>query len=226
MRGRTTAVAVLAVALALVPITWAVADEWVPEDVERAFATEVLDAMHSSLDGVHLSEPVDFGDVAGFGAIHEVFHWSPDFLAGKETETPNMPIHEWVAPALWADGEVAGTARVWRPEEASPAEFAAYDDNVELGMALLSAPDDARLVQDPTIAAWYVVEDGVVTALNDKATEEAPEAMGLVDFQGILAQRHESAIRDAPFDPAPLVIGGLLLLLAIAALVSRQRSRP
>ena len=226
---RYWALAAIGLLLAVTPLTPAHADDGVPDDVKEVFATRAVQDMHDNTESTVVGgSPVDLREVTGFGVILEKFLWSREFLSGSVTDAPIRSIDEWIAPALRDDGEAVGTYWVWRPQPGAPAEFAGFDDDSELGTALKGVPEGAQLVEDPTIAGWYSVKDGLVTALNSQAAAEVPTPIPLDEFQPILAERRADAIEASrgPWYGNEYVIVGAFVALAVArmlAVAARRR---
>ena len=179
------------------PSTAAQADgDEVPENVADVFSTDMLEDMHDNGSSVMLGKnpgtfanPVDYGDVVGFGTIHEVFVWSHAFIFDGDPTSAPEPYEFWIAPALLNNGDAAGTATVRWPSPEGVARVSGYDNDVELGNALKKVPDGAQLITDYTINAWYAVKDGTVTAVNTAAATEVPQPMPIEEFQPIIATR-------------------------------------
>lgn len=197
MRLSLLTAAIIAMA-SLNPAT-ASADTSVPADASENSALPAMRAhTHSSVvtkdrHGNPVQKPTDFSAVVGFGRIHEVFIWSPQFIFNADLNTPVVSSGQWIAAAVRADQGEVGTATVWRPPGKTAAEVGSFDGDVALAKGLRRVPSSARLVNDPTIGAWYYLKDGEVTPVAFGIGEPSG-TMTLEAFQNAIARRYEGAV--------------------------------
>lgn len=194
----------------------------VPDDVAAFFAESAPDA----LDGEDL-----VGDPP---IIHEVFTWSPEFLAGDQEASATVSLQEWIAP-LERAGTPTGTLSAYRASPSEPATLATTGANAGLSQALLLLPDDARLVHDGPQGAWFSITDDTVAALDDRGLDVLPRPLAIGAFQPQLVERY-AALREqsAPAfeleDQLWLIAAGTValvfaLLATIGAVRMRRRRR-
>lgn len=219
-----------------------------PPDVREFFDEQALDVLLDAGHGVSVEigpdEP-DFSIADRLGEAQEVFTWSAEFIAGRETTAPVETLHEWVSAAY--DGDtLVGTISAFRPSPDSRAELAGYNNDLVLGRAVEGLSDDAILVTDPPSGSLYSLSGGSLIALNDPAAFETSGTTTLAEFQPIIAERYANDIamagnsedsvggghaledrRPWVFD-VPAVVGGVALIvvgLGIGAFAIFRRRR-
>ena len=152
-----TVVAVLGLLAVGAPAASA-ADGDTPADVIAAFSVEKAVALGSGEE----SGLGDLPDAASFGTVHRVHAWSASLIAGEAGDSVSA-MDEWVAPVLSASGEAVGVYRVWRETPDSDATFAGVDGDAATAAALADVAAGTTVIEDPTIAAWYTLDAGMVT---------------------------------------------------------------
>lgn len=181
-------------------VTLANADEGTPNDVQAAYSEEALAGLRSmeeSSVSIDETDGPDFSAATSFGFPRRVHLWSDDLVQGEETAVPTTTVDEWLAPVLGPEDEPLGTFRVWRPTSEKQAELAGYNDDAELAGALQKLEDDSALISDPTIEAWYALDGGIVTALNQSAAREVPIPAAIDEVAGTVAARYAEAIESS-----------------------------
>lgn len=162
---------------ALAPNAPARADEHVPDDVAAVFDDDALPS-----------------GGARFGHIFRIHHWSMDFNLGRSSDAPLRALDEWIAPYLDADGEALGIVRVWRPSSLASPEGAGHDADRRLATAIHELPTSSTLVEDPRIAAWFAVHEGLIAALNENAAQEAPHPVSAEELMPVVSSRVAASI--------------------------------
>ena len=222
-----TVVAVLGLLAAGAPAASA-ADGDTPADVVAAFSVENAVELGSD-EGSGLR---DLADTASFGTVHRVHAWSASLIAGEASD-PVSAMDEWVAPVLSASGEAVGVYRVWRETPDSDATFAGVDGDAATAAALAEVAAGATVVEDPTIAAWYTLDGGIVTPVGSARFDDIRVATPIDRVAEIVSARFAQNVRDA----APPVglsyeswMWARIALLVVAALgvglVVRRRRLP
>lgn len=200
-----------------------------PADVIAAFSVE--DAVELGADEASGLE--DLADAASFGTVHRVHAWSASLIAGEASE-PVSAMYEWVAPVLSESGEAVGVYRVWRETPDSDATFAGVDGDAATAAALAGVATGATVVEDPTIAAWYTLDGGIVTPGGSARFDDIRVATPIDRVAEIVSARFAQNVRDAA-QPVGLSYeswmgAGIALLLVVAAvgvgLVVRRRRLP
>lgn len=190
-RIAATIVVVLGLLAAGAPAASAAEDD-TPADVIAAFSVE-----NAVRHGAEEAGGLDgLADAASFGAVHRVHAWSASLIAGESSD-PVTAMDEWVAPILTASGEAVGVYRVWRETPDSDATFAGVDGDAAIAAALAEVAVGATVVEDPTIAAWYTFEAGIVTQVGSARFDDIRVATPIDRVAEIVSERTARAIRAA-----------------------------
>lgn len=228
--GRVTrtlgaASAVLASLLAVGP-AMAADQPTVPEQVASYFADGLVPRLidlYGAGDGV--SKGIDFEATTAVGNISRVLEWTPDFLAGKATDTPTRLTNNWVAPVSLR-GDVIGLATVWiNPADDLP-ELATFNPPT-LARLLAAAPAKSLLVRDVEHSAWFAIDGEVLTPLvegNSGATAVTTPDAYQRTISGI-TQSEQSDGGSSGVLIAGIVLGVVVVLLAIFVLLPDRRRR-
>lgn len=199
-----------------------------PADVVAAFSVE--DAVELGADEASGLE--DLADAASFGTVHRVHAWSASLVAG-EAGDPVSAMDEWVAPVLSASGEAVGVYRVWRQTPDSDATFAGVDGDAATASALAEVAAGVTVVEDPTIAAWYTLDAGMVTPVGSARFDDIRVATPIDRVAEIVSERIAQNVRDAAppvgFSYESWMWAGIALLVVAAlgaGLVVRRRRLP
>ena len=199
-----------------------------PADVIAAFSVEKAVALGSD----EASGLGRLADAASFGTVHRVHAWSASLIAGEASD-PVSAMDEWVAPVLSASGEAVGVYRVWRETTDSDATFAGVDGDAATAAALAEVAAGATVIEDPTIAAWYTLEAGMVTPVGSARFDDIRVATPIDRVAEIVSARFAQNVRDAA-PPVGLLyeswIWAGIALLVVAAVgvgfVARRRRLP
>ena len=169
---------------------------------------------------------IDFDETTKPGPISRVWTWTDERLAGEPTEHPVQLTNNWVVPIVVAEQPV-GLATIWINPETDTPELAWFDAEPEWATALAAVPDAAQLVRDDGSAAWFALQDGLLTPLVAGASGlETPAPVAEV---ALVPPATEQPI--APSEPNTglgLAIGVLVLLvvvIGVALFVSSRRDR-
>lgn len=199
-----------------------------PADVVAAFSVENAVELGSD-EGSGLG---DLADAASFGTVHRVHAWSASLVAG-EVSDPVSAMNEWVAPVLSGSGEAVGVYRVWRETPDSDATFAGVDGDAATAAALAEVAAGTTVIEDPTIAAWYTLDAGMVTPVGSARFDDIRVATPIDRVAEIVSERFAQNVRDAA-PPVGLsyeswIWAGIALLVVAAVgvgLVVRRRRLP
>lgn len=186
-----TVVAMLSLLAAGAPAASA-AEGDTPADVVAAFSVENA----VELGSYEASGLGDLADAASFGTVHPVHAWSASLIAGEASD-PVSARDEWVAPVLSASGEAVGVYRVWRETPDSDATFAGVDGDAATAAALAEVAAGATVVEDPTIAAWYTLDGGIVTPVGSARFDDIRVATPIDRVAEIVSARFAQNVRDA-----------------------------
>jgi hypothetical protein len=169
---------------------------------------------------------IDFDDTTKPGPISRVWTWTDERLAGEPTEHPVQLTNNWVVPIVIAEKPV-GVATIWINPETEAPELAWFDPEPKWATALATVPDAAQLVRDDGSAAWFALQDGVVTPLVPSTS--GVETPAPVDEVALVPPSGEQpAPASEPNTGLGLAIGVLLLLavvIGVALFVSSRRDR-
>ena len=152
---------------ALVPAQAATAsDGSVPAEVTVYVTDGSLVERLNDLYGLDASgdRGIDFDETTKPGPISRVWTWTDERLAGEPTEHPVQLTNNWAVPIVIAE-EPVGLATIWINPETDTPELAWFDPEPEWATALAAVPDAAQLVRDDGSAAWFALQDGVLTPL-------------------------------------------------------------
>ena len=196
----------------------------VPEQVASYFADGLIPRLidlYGAGEGV--SKGIDFDATTAVGRISRVLEWTPDFLAGKATDTPTQLTNNWVAPVSLR-GSVIGLATVWiNPADDLP-ELATFNPPA-LARLLAAAPPKSLLVRDVEHSAWFAIDGPVLTPLvegnSGATTVTTPDA-----YQRTISNVSQSEHSDRSSPGvliAGIVLGVVVILLAIFVLLPDRR---
>ncbi|THE06093.1 hypothetical protein E1I21_13760 [Microbacterium oleivorans] len=162
-----------------------------PTDVIAALSVAAIDDLRDQADGMP-----ELADAASFGDVHRVHRWSHELIAGDASD-PVTATDEWVAPVLSSAGEAVAIYRVWRETPDGTAEFAGVDGDAATAVALAEVDPSVTLISDPTIAAWYTLQGGVVTPVGSARFDDIRAATPIDQVAETVSARYAKNIRDA-----------------------------
>lgn len=162
-----------------------------PPDVTAALSVAAIDDLRDQADGMP-----ELADAASFGDVHRVHRWSDALIAGDASD-PVTATDEWVAPVLSSTGEAVAIYRVWRETPDSTAEFGGVDGDAAAAIALAEVDPKVTLISDPTIAAWYTLQDGVVTPVGSARFDDIRAATPIDQVAETVSARFAKNIRHA-----------------------------
>jgi hypothetical protein len=159
-----TALVVAAVSMLAGPAAGATAPPVTPEPVADYFATGLVPRLidlYGSGNGV--TSGIDFDATTKVGAISRVSEWTPDFLAGRQSDPVTRVTNNWVA-SVSVRGAVIGLATVWINPSTDAPELATFD-SPDLAIKLAGAPAKSILVHDTAQQAWFAMTGDTLTPL-------------------------------------------------------------
>lgn len=186
-----TVVAVLGLLAVGAPAASA-AESDTPADVVAAFSVE--NAVELGSD--EASGLGDLADAASFGTVHRVHAWSASLIAGEASD-PVSAMDEWVAPILSSSCAAVGVYRVWRETPEATATFAGVDGEAATAKALAEVEPGVTLIEDPTIAAWYTLDAGVVSPVGSARFDDIRVATPVDRVAEIVSARFAQNVKDA-----------------------------
>jgi hypothetical protein len=213
----------------LVPVQAATASVGsVPPEVTKYVTDGSLVERLNDLYGPNASgtKGIDFDETTKPGPISRVWTWTDERLAGEPTDHPVGLTNNWVVPIVVAE-EPVGLATIWINPETEAPELAWFDPEPEWATALAAVPDAAQLVRDDGSAAWFALQDGVLTPLvSGSSGVETPAPVAEVAL--VPPAGEQPAPPSEPNTGLGLAIGVLLLLavvIGVALYVSSRRDR-
>jgi hypothetical protein len=206
-------VVLAATALGAVPAS--AAEGSVPAEVREYVADGLVARLADVYGPDGEGHGIDFDETTRTGTIVRVHVWTPEQLAGEETDRPIEPVNEWIVPVSIGE-EPVGVATVWiNPATVEP-ELATFDADPDLAAVLSDVPDDAALVHDVASRAWLaLVEDGTLTALEPGSTGLSTPVP--LDDVALIPPSAPRAAASDPNTGLGLAIGVVVLLLIVIA---------
>lgn len=191
----------------------------VPSEVTSYVKSGSLVAQLNDVYGVDADgDGIDFDETTEPGVIERVHVWSPELLAGEETEHPLELVNEWVVP-ISIDEAPVGLATIWiNPATVDP-ELASFDADADLAAALSAVEKGSSLVHDVQSAAWLALaEDGTLTPLVPGSTGLSTP-VPLDDVALLPAASDGTAPSGDPGTGVGFAIAVVLLLLVLIVVV-------
>lgn len=230
-RGAGRVVLVLLAALlggAFVGQAASAAEPPVPEDVAAYFATGLIPRL-ADLYGAGTGTDAAFDDTTKVGTIHRLLAWTPDFLAGKKTDTPTELTNTWIAPVTAKSGTILGLAAVWINPGSSVVELADFSRGRALVDALGRAPQDTLLIDDAAQQAWFATDGTTLTPLV-VGTSKTTGPLTPAEYQAILrANATPATPSQTATNPGLLIagitLGAVVVLLAVFILLPGRKRR-
>ena len=147
----TAAATAGAVLLVFAPSAAATAAPHTPDYVDVWFDEVALPfIMENAASTVYVGElsenETDFTSATDIGHPREYSAWSDDFVRGRATERPVKATGLWIAPVVSGD-TVIGTVHAHADTASQSVEFVGYNNNAELGNALIGLSQAARVIE-------------------------------------------------------------------------------
>ncbi len=227
------AVSVLGVAVALtaLPVPAIASQGSIPAEVDAfAHSSSGLQAQLDDLFGVGSGGTgIDFNETTEIGQLNRVFVFTDDFVAGVATDTPVERRNEWTAPVKVNDVAV-GLATIWINPATTGPELAEFVRGTTVADALAAVADDAFLVRDDEVGAWFSLESGTLTPLVS-GSSAISSATPLTVYQGVRSTPDATATAPAPADSGTLTsvvlvalaVAGAAAILAVPRILARRR---
>jgi hypothetical protein len=218
IRSAVTAIAVLVFSLVGVPAASADTATQTPQQVADYFAHGLIPRLidlYGSGDGV--TSGIDFDATTKVGGISRVLEWTPDFLAGKQSDELTRVTNNWVA-SVSVRGAIIGLATVWINPATELSELASFDPPA-LATQLAAAPADSLLVHDPPREAWLAINGDTLIPLV-AGTSGATSATTPSTYQRLITT--VAPVQEKGFSGvaiSALVLGVVILGLAIFVLL-------
>ena len=162
---------------------------------------------------------IDFDDTTVIGTVDRVFAFSPDWLAGAETDAPVVLANQWTAPVS-VGGKDLGVAVIWiNPTTVRP-QLADFVADPSFAAALADAPAEAWIVSDPPRGAWFVLAPPALTALVS-GTSGVTGLTRLAAYQADVTAQKPVAVEGPNLGSALSIatIVGVALIVVLALLV-------
>ena len=226
-RRRLAALAALVLLGIAVPAAASASDGSVPAQVKVYVTDGSLVERLDDLYGLNESGTgIDFDETTKTGAISRVWVWTDERLTGAPTEHPVELTNNWVVPIALGD-EPIGYATIWINPEIDAPELAEFTAEPQTAVVLGKIPDDAQLVRDDGSAAWFALEDGILTPLvpgtSGLETPAPVEEVALVP--PVAADPEPSTASGGGLGLALAVLAGLVVVIAVSLYLSRRRGR-
>lgn len=187
----------------------------IPDDVVAAFSDEALPLIRSEIR-----------NAAGFGAIHQINVWSDALRHGHVSDVPVVALDEWIAPIIDDSGTELGTSRAWRRSTGAPAEFAGYDSDASLAVALSAMTQSLDLVSEPETASWYSFNGTFIEPLNEQGRAQFSALTKIDDVATVLARRTtQTEVDERSFLSGWLMAGFWVLVLAAVGVLAYVQAR-
>ncbi|MFT4028817.1 MAG: hypothetical protein QM675_02985 [Protaetiibacter sp.] len=219
--------ALLALALASVPVSASASEGSVPPEVTAYVTGDALVERLDDIYGVNAAgEGIDFDDTTTPGPISRVFLWTDARLAGDTSGEPTRMANEWAVPMTVA-GAPVGVAIIWINPDTEDVELAEFQPGAEAATALAAVPGNARLVEDAGSAAWFALADGTLTPLV-AGTSGVTEPVPVDDYRVVAPTESPSQeVSDAGLGLAIAAVVVLFLVILLALfLLPRLRRAP
>src|SRR5664279_2732061 len=194
-----------------------------PDIVEFAESDEGLLTELEEYFGVDArGDGLDFSEGLELGEIDRIFLWSDAFRAGEATDTPVQYVNRWKIPILIGE-EPVGVAMIGIDPATVEPEMIDFIHSAGTALALDEVDADATLVLEPETAAWFSLNDGVITPLV-RGTSGVEADTTLSEYQTLLTGRELEIVEP---DPQPdrgsvqsvVLISAAVLLLLLALLI-------
>ena len=194
-----------------------------PDIVEFAESDEGLLTELEEYFGVDArGDGLDFSEGLELGEIDRIFLWSDAFRAGEATDTPVQYVNRWKIPILIGE-EPVGVAMIGIDPATVEPEMIDFIHSAGTALALDEVDADATLVLEPETAAWFSLNDGVITPLV-RGTSGVEADTKLSEYQTLLTGR-ELEIVEPDLQPdrgsvqSVVLISAAVLLLLLALLI-------
>lgn len=194
-----------------------------PDIVEFAESDEGLLTELEEYFGVDArGDGLDFSEGLELGEIDRIFLWSDAFRAGEATDTPVQYVNRGKIPILIGE-EPVGVAMIGIDPATVEPEMIDFIHSAGTALALDEVDADATLVLEPETAAWFSLNDGVITPLV-RGTSGVEADTTLSEYQTLLTGRELEIVEP---DPQPdrgsvqsvVLISAAVLLLLLALLI-------
>lgn len=167
---------------------------------------------------------IAFDETTEFGAVHRVFSWSPDFLAGVKTEHPVEMLNEWIT-VVSLQGAAIGLATISIEPSSVKPELVDFRRSAVLATALRDVPDAATLVRQDAASAWFALTDGELVPLVAGSSGIAA-ATPVADYQRAMVTPPQPPA-EPQFGPGfvlpAVAIGAIVVLLVVFLLLPGRR---
>ncbi|MFC8190520.1 hypothetical protein ACFUMH_02520 [Cellulomonas sp. NPDC057328] len=184
----------------------------VPADAVTWFADEAAALIAESQEG---AVTTDREAVIGYVGVQvgtpvALTAWTREFIAGTTGAAPTAALEQWVAP-LTRGGEPVGVVSAFR--DRGRVGLAFFDDDASLAAALQALPDDATVVFDAPLDAYFLHVPQGIAPLSESSRAEIASRVPVEQFQEQLEARHGDAARAPavqapPTDPRSAMAGG------------------
>lgn len=191
----------------------------VPAEI-AAFVAEP-DGLIASLDdffgpGVG-GKGIAFDDSTEFGRVDRAYVFSPDWLAGEQTDQPVALANRWTVPVS-VSGDPIGVAIVWiNPATVRP-QLADFLPDGTFAAALADLPDDGYLVNDEPRAAWFVLEQPRLLVLVRGSSGVGSE-VPLTTYQARVTDAEESTAQSETVNLGSALSVGTIVAVSLGVIL-------
>lgn len=160
---------------------------------------------------------IEFDDSTEFGPTDRVFAFSPEWLAGEQTDQAVTLENRWTVPVS-VSGDPIGVAIVWiNPATVRP-QLADFVPDGTFATALADLPDDGYLVNDEPRAAWFLLEQPRLHVLV-RGTSGVGSEVPLATYQSRVTDTENSVAPSEPINLGSVLSVGTIVAVSLGVIL-------
>jgi hypothetical protein len=148
-----------------------------------------------------------------------IFGFTPEVLAGRESNPPVRRLNEWLSVVSIDDAPIGFAIVSIDPVTVSP-QLASFTESAEFGAVVTAMNQAASLVRDDDRAAWFSLEGEQLTPIVAGSSGIA-EPVTVDEYRAVIAAQLAVAADSAPEQASSsggLIIAGIILVLVVLLL--------